>query len=103
MSGKKGMKHYPTAIKEESVRMYLEDGLTVKEIMNTLGIIDERWITKWCKAYRKQGMAGLQQFKSKGRPRKRERTAQEQVEYEFQKLEMENELLRNFLYEVGRR
>lgn len=103
MSGKKGMKHYPTAIKEEAVRMHLKDGLTVKEIMNTLGIIDERRIGKWCKAYRKQGMAGLLKLKSKGRPRKCERTAQEQAEYELQQLRMENELLRNFLYEVGKR
>lgn len=103
MPGKKGMKHYPTAIKEEAVRMRLEEGLTVKAIMGTLGIIDERRIEKWCKAYCLQGTTGLQQFKAKGRPRKRERTAQEQVEYEFQQLKMENELLRNFLYEVGRR
>lgn len=101
MSGKKGMKKYPASIKEEAVRMHFEDGLTCKEITNILEIADEQRVNKWCIKYRKEGLIGLQSH-SKGRPRKIERTEQEQLKFEINRLKMENELLRNFLCEVGR-
>ena len=101
MSGKKGMKHYPITIKEQAIRMHFEDGLSRKEITNILGIADEQRVNKWCIKYRKEGLSGLQ-YQSKGRPRKIERTEQEQLKFEIERLKMENELLRNFLYEVGR-
>lgn len=102
MPGKKGMKHYPVSIKEEAVRMHLEEGRTTPRIMELLGIKDRRRIRKWCETYRKYGIYELPSTKTKGRPRKYERTAQQQLEYEMKQLKMENELLRNFLYEVGR-
>jgi len=34
MSGKKGMKHYPQAVKLEAVRMFFEEGMTRAEIAN---------------------------------------------------------------------
>ena len=102
MAGKKGMKHYPVEIKKEAVRMHLEEGITTRKIMEQLGILSERRVTAWCEEYRKEGELGLQ-HKPKGRPRKVARSEQEQAEYELKRLRMENELLRNFLYEAGRR
>lgn len=103
MSGKKGMKHYPSCIKEQAVHMHLEEHKTTTEIMETLGIHDRWRIWKWCETYRKYGTVDLPSTKPKGRPRKHERTAQQQLEYEMKHLKMENELLRNFLYEAARR
>lgn len=103
MPGKKGMKHYPTSIKEEAVRMHLEEHKSTKEVMETLGINDKWRIIKWCQRYRKYGVFDLPTTKPKGRPRKHERTSSEQLDYEVKQLKMENELLRNFLYEAARR
>lgn len=102
MAGKKGMKHYSEEIKREAVRLHLEKGMTTHEIMERLGIVSERRVTLWCEKYRKEGELGLRN-KPKGRPRKIARTEQEQAENELRRLKMENELLRNFLYEAGRR
>lgn len=102
MSGVKGMKHYPAAIKREAIRLRQEEGMTNREIMDRLGIVSERRVRLWCEQYRNEGHLGLEP-KPTGRPRKVIRTAQEQTEYEIKRLKMENELLRNFLYEAGRR
>ena len=102
MAGKKGMKHYPVEIKTEAIRLRQEEGLTNREIMERLGIASERRLRMWCEKYRTLGQLGLN-TKPKGRPRKVARTEQEQAEYELRRLKMENELLRNFLYEAGRR
>lgn len=99
MSGRKGMKHYPVSIKEQAVRMHLDDGITNLEIMKILGIISERRVRKWTEIYFKYGVFKLPSTKPKGRPRKHERSLQEEIK----QLRMENELLRNFLYEVERR
>jgi len=103
MAGKKGMKkqHYPEEIKEQAVRLHLEEGLTKREVCNRLGITDEQRVKKWCAIYRKTGIVGLQ-YKPKGRPRKYLRTQQQEIEHEMKRLRMENELLRNFLCEVER-
>lgn len=102
MSGKKGMKHYPTCIKEQAVRMHLEEHKTMTEIMKTLGINDKRRIWKWCERYRTYGMFEVPSGKAKGRPKQQARTAQEQLNYEIKQLKMENDLLRNFLHEAVR-
>lgn len=101
MAGKKGMKHYPIVIKAQAVRMHLEDGVTNREINEHFGIVDEQRIRKWCAIYRKKGLSGLQ-YQHKGRARKSTQTEHKQIEYEVKQLRMENELLLNFLYEVGR-
>lgn len=101
MSGKKGMKKYPASFKEQAVHMHIDDGLTIREINELLGIADKQRLKKWCAAYRKEGLAGLQP-KLKGRPGAIIRTEQEHMEQELKRLRMENELLRNFLYEAGR-
>lgn len=103
MAGKKGMKHYPTSIKEQAVRMHLEEHKSTTEIMKILGINDKWRIDKWCRRYRKYGVFDLPSAKPKGRPRKYDFTPQQQLEYEVKRLKMENELLRNFLYEAARR
>jgi transposase-like protein len=102
MSGKKGMKEYPPSFKEQAVHMHIEDGLTIREINERLGIADRQRLKKWCAAYRKEGLLGLQPQR-KGRPKKISKTEAEQLSDEVKRLRMENELLRNFLYEVGKR
>jgi transposase-like protein len=102
MAGKKGMKRYSTEIKREAIRMRQEKGMTNREIMEHLGIVSERRLRLWCEKYRNEGQLGLE-LKPKGRPRKIARTEQEEMEYELRRLRMENELLRNFLYEAERR
>jgi transposase-like protein len=100
--GKKGMKRYPLSIKEQAVRMHLEEGFTKKDVAQKLGISDPQRIKKWSAVYRKYGVIELPS-KPKGRPRKHKRSTQEQTELELKRLRMENELLRNFLYETSRR
>ena len=102
MSGKKGMKAYPFSIKEQAVRMFIEEGITKKEVARILGITDSNRIKRWASTYRKYGVTGLMP-KPKGRPIKHRGTTQEQVEDELKRLRMENELLKNFLYEMERR
>lgn len=102
MAGRKGMRKYSITLKEEAVRMHVEDGLTIKEINKLLNIADDQRVKKWCAIYRKHGMEGLQP-RPKGRPRITECNEQQQMEHELQRLKMENELLRNFLYEAERR
>ncbi|GBG55585.1 transposase [Sporomusaceae bacterium FL31] len=101
MAGKKGMKHYSEAIKQQAVRMHLEDGLTLNEVMIQLGITSKSQLKVWCRRHRNRDKPGVQP-KPKGRPRKRPRSEQEQIKYELKQLRMENELLRNFLCEAGR-
>ena len=101
MSGKKGMKRYPVSVKEQAVRMHLQDGLTAREITKLLGLKDEQRVNKWCITYRRKGLLGLQ-YQPKGRPKQIALTETEQVGYELKRLRMENELLRNFLCEVER-
>lgn len=104
MAGKKGMKHYhyPEELKLEAVRMHLEEGITSADVMKQLDINSRARLLAWCEAYRKYGLVGLK-AKPKGRPGKMPKTPQETLEYELKRLKMENELLRNFLYEAGRR
>lgn len=96
------MKRYSAALKREAVRLHQEEGMTNRDIMERLGIVSERRVRLWCEKYRREGHIGLE-AKPKGRSRKVARAEQEQAEYELKRLRMENELLRNFLYEAGRR
>ena len=101
MSGKKGMTKYPASFKEQAVHMHIEAGLTIREINTRLGIADKQRLKKWCAAYRKEGLSGLQPQR-KGRPKKTIKAEAEQLPDEVRLLRMENELLRNFLFEVGK-
>jgi len=102
MAGKKGMKQYPEELRLRAVQMHVEEGVTTAEVVKQLGIVSERRFLVWCEQYRKHGLLGLQS-KPKGRPRKTPQSSQAKLEYELKRLKMENELLRNFLYEAGRR
>ena len=102
MSGIKGMKRYSAVIKREAIRLRQEEGMMNREIMDHLGIVSERRVRLWCEQYRNEGLSGLEP-KPQGRPRKVVKAEPDQAEHELKRLRMENELLRNFLYEAGRR
>ncbi len=98
MSGKKGMKHYPLAMKLEAVRRYQEEGKSYKEITEDLHIADPERVRKWVKEYRRKGETAFgrgSQFKKKGRPPK----PKDKDAYIAQ-LEMENDLLKKFHAEL---
>lgn len=101
MAGKIGMKHYSIAIKQQAVKLHIEDGLTIRQITTLLGITDKDRVKKWCAMYRKDGMPGL--LRPKGRPRKCRQSNPEHLDDELKRLRMENVLLRNFRYEAERR
>ena len=78
MPCKKGMTHYSRSVKEQAVKMHLEEGMTNPEIMKTLGIVDERRVRKWCETYREYGVVDSPSSKPKaghenmkGHPRKK--------------------------------
>jgi transposase-like protein len=76
MSGKKGMRHYPAAIKLEAVRMF-QAGKTHGEITQALGIGDLTRPEKWMRAYLEIGGAAFHKSSKKGlvgRPPKKENT-----------------------------
>lgn len=97
MAGKKGMKHYPLAMKLEAVRLHGEEGKSYQEITEGLKIRDPRRVEKWLREYRAKGEAafGRGLGKKKGRPPKRENT-----ETYIARLEMENDLLKKFHAEL---
>lgn len=101
MPGRTGMKHYPTSVKEQAVKLHLEGNMTKAEIMEALGICDEGRIRTWTAIYRKYGVVERPSSKPKGRPKKPK--CPESPEDELKRLRMENEILRNFLYEATRR
>lgn len=93
MAGKKGSKHYTAEIKEQAVRMFLEEKMTYQSIAELLEIRDSERIKRWVHDYRSEGALGL--HKAKGRPRK----AEDQAAY-IARLEMENTLLKKFHAEL---
>ena len=75
-----------------------EEGKTRREIAESLGLEKEQ-IKGWLNRYnRKQAKiaAGIPS-KPKGRPRKRPLSSKEEYEKEIARLQMENQLLRDFL------
>lgn len=97
MAGKKGMKHYPLALKLEAVRLHEEEGQSYQEITEALKIRDRGRVEKWLREYRVKGQAafGRGPGKKKGRPPKRENT-----ESYIVRLEMENDLLKKYHAEL---
>src|SRR5258706_2623553 len=96
MSGKKGMKHYPLAVKLTAVRMYQEEGKSQQEITELLEIRDPGRVKKWLRAYRQDGAQAFQAGKSgkkRGRPPK---PKQENTAAYIARLEMENDLLKKY-------
>jgi transposase len=93
MAGKKGSTHYAAEVKEQAVKMFLEEGMTYHAIAEELGIRQPDRIKRWVQAYRQEGGIGL--HKVKGRPRK-----VEDKDAYIVRLEMENELLKKFHAEL---
>jgi transposase len=93
MSGKKGMTHYCRELKEQAVRMHVEQGMTYPAITQALGLHDLNRAKVWVRAYRREGWAAF--TKPQGRPRTENR---EQAE--LARLRMENALLKKFHSEL---
>ena len=75
-----------------------EEGKTRREIADRLGLEKQQikdWINRYNRRQRKQ-VAGIV-TKPKGRPRQRPLSSTEEYEKEITRLQMENQLLRDFL------
>lgn len=96
MSGKKGMPRYSEETKE-MIREAWKNGSSVKGLSRQYGI-SRYAIQSWC-GLRKEVEIRHAAPMPKGRPQKNPET-QEQI---IKRLQMENELLRNFLSAAGRK
>jgi transposase len=94
MAGKKGMTHYPRELKQETIRLFYEEGKTRSEITNILGLRDEESVKKWVRQYRREGNNLFS--KHIGRPYKNAGTQ----EAELERLRMENTLLKKLQSEL---
>ena len=95
MAGKRGSTHYERELKEQAVRMALEQGLTYPEITAALEIRDPGRVKVWMRAYRREGFAAFN--RPQGRPRK-----DHSLQTEVARLRMENTLLKKFHSELRR-
>jgi transposase len=97
MAGKKGMKHYPLAMKLEAVRLHEDEGKSYQEITEVLKVRDRGRVEKWLREYRakREAAFGRGPGKKKGRPPKRENT-----QAYIARLEMENDLLKKYHAEL---
>ena len=80
-----------------------EAGMTRQEIADALGLEKEQ-VKNWVARYNRRKANLLQGLpsKSKGRPRKRPLTTEEDYTRTIERLEMENKLLRDFLQSMER-
>lgn len=88
---------------EEAILSMREAGKTRREIAEQLGLEKrqiETWITRYNRRQKKIA-AGIPP-KQKGRPRKRLLGSTEEYEKEIARLQMENQLLRDFLQSTER-
>ena len=75
-----------------------EEGKTLREIAGHLGMTKrqvEQWVTRYNRRQRKLATGII--TKPKGRPRQRPLSREEEYEKEIARLQMENQLLRDFL------
>lgn len=79
-----------------------EAGYTHKQIGEELGYNQEQ-IKQLVKRNRKKQKKQLTVQKQRGRPRKKPLSTEDEYQKRIEQLEMENELLRSFLQEIGRR
>ncbi|MBK6792729.1 MAG: transposase [Anaerolineales bacterium] len=93
MSGQKGMLHYKVEIKQEAVRLVLEEHLTYAVVAARLEIRKAERIKIWVQMYRREGELSF--HKPIGRPLKAE-----SEEREVARLRMENALLKKFHTEL---
>ena len=100
MAGKKGMKHYPEAIREEIVNKQ-KTGQSVNSLSKEYGI--SRWaIQVWCGLRSEKEIAQIAP-RRRGRPQKERILTGKEKDTEIKRLTMENDLLRSFLQAAGRR
>ena len=93
MAGKKGMVHYSNAVKEQAIRMVVEQRMTRRAVAQALGIPNHHRIKIWMRTYRREGLDAL--LKPRGRSRKDQGEAGE-----LERLRMENTLLKKFHTEL---
>jgi transposase-like protein len=93
MSGRKGMMHYKVEIKQEAVRLVLEEHLTYAVVASRLEIRKSERIEAWVRMYREEGEASF--HKPIGRPLK-----SQAEDRELERLRMENALLKKFRTEL---
>ena len=93
MSGRKGMLHYKVEIKQEAVRLVLEEHMTYAAVAVRLEIRKAKRIEAWVRMYRQEGELSF--YKPIGRPVKTE-----SKEREVERLRMENALLKKFHTEL---
>jgi transposase-like protein len=93
MSGRKGMLHYKVEIKQEAVRLVLEENQTYSAVAAKLEIRKAERIEVWVRMYRQEGELSF--HKAIGRPLK-----SQAEERELERLRMENALLKKFHTEL---
>lgn len=103
MAGKKGMKQFGAAIIDDVLRM-VGEGKTHREISELYGFQDKEVIRGLIKRHNGKLRKIEAGFAPRliGRPRKSD-TPNINHDQEIRRLKMENELLRSFLLEAGRR
>lgn len=99
MAGKKGATHFGKGIIDDVLRMKAE-GKTNKEISVHFGFSNKRTIKDLITRYNRK-----QQQSGENHPGRVSKQPQAEVSKDklITQLQMENELLRSFLYEIGRR
>jgi transposase len=93
MSGRKGKVHYRVEIKQEALRLVLEEHLTYAEVATQLAIRKSARIKAWVRRYRQE--EELSFHKPIGRPPKAQAEQRE-----LERLRMENALLKKFRTEL---
>ena len=100
-----GKRKYTHVTELEPVILQMrEEGKTLRDIAEHLGLTKrqvEQWVTRYNRRQRNLS-AGIVP-RPKGRPRKRPLSSKEEYEKEIARLQMENQLLRDFLRFTERR
>ena len=96
MTRRKGSKDYPKWMKREAIRLYLEEGVSAREIMERYAIIDRNRVSAWVRQYH---IAGEVMFEDKRR-RSGRKPKQENTAAYIARLEMELDLLKKFHTEL---
>ena len=96
MGNRKGQKQYCESIKEQ-IRKEYNEGASQRSLSKNYGI-SRYTIQSWCGLRSEVNLRKISPLK-KGRPTNRP----EDLEKKLKRLEMENELLRNFLQELERK
>ena len=94
MSGRKGMLHYKVEVKQEAVRLVLEEHLRYAVVAANLKMRKAERIEAWVRMYRQEGEISF--HKSIGGPLK-----SQAKERELECLRMENVLLKNSIPNCG--